>query len=58
MSTSLLEFMYFAYGSPTMRLPGPTVRISSADFASRIHAFGFDAATWLNRDHSSLIRTR
>ena len=39
-STSLLEFMYFGYGSPIMRLPGPGVRISSADFGSWIHAYG------------------
>ena len=40
MSTSLLEFMYFGTGSPTIRLRGVGVRISSADFASRIHAYG------------------
>ena len=55
MSTSLFEFMYFGYGKPTIRLFGAGVRISSAVFASRIHAFGLAAATSLNRDHSSLI---
>ncbi len=37
-STSLLEFMYLGYGSPIMRLDGPGVRISAADFGSWIHA--------------------
>ena len=55
MSTSLFEFMYFGYGKPTIRLLGVTVRISSGDFASRIHAFGLPAATSLKRDHSSLM---
>jgi hypothetical protein len=38
-------------------LPGPAVRISSAVFASRIHAFGLRAATSLKPAHSSLIAT-
>ncbi len=50
--------MYFVYGSPTMRLPALGVRISSADSAVRIHAFGLSAATALNRDHSSLMVAR
>ena len=41
-----------------MRFPGPGVRISSADFASWIQAYGFLAATAENRDQSSLTRTR
>ena len=57
MSTSLLEFMYFGYGKPIIRLAGDTVRISSADFGSRIHALGLAAATALNLAHSSLILT-
>ena len=44
-STSLLEFLYLGYGSPIMRLDGPGVRISTADFASWIHAYGLAAAT-------------
>ena len=38
-----------------MRLAGPGVRISSAVFASRIHAYGLAAATSLKRAHSSLM---
>ena len=40
------------------RLLADVVRISSALLASRIHAAGLSAATELNRDHSSLTRTR
>ena len=58
LSTSLLEFMYFGYGSPIMRFPGPGVRISSADFASWIQAYGFLRRPAENRDQSSLTRTR
>ena len=58
MSTSLLEFMYLRYGSPTRRFRSDVVRISSADLASRIHAAGFAAATSLKPAHSSLMATR
>ena len=40
MSTSLLEFINFGYGNPTIRLASVTVMISSAVFASWIHACG------------------
>ena len=57
MSTSLFEFMSFGYGVPIIRLLGDGVRISSADFASRTHAYGLAAATSLKRAHSSDVRT-
>ena len=55
MSTSLLEFMHFVYGSPTMRFVGDGVRMSTADLACRDHAFGLAAATSLKCDHISLM---
>ena len=58
MSTSLLEFMYLVYGRPTIRLCKDGVRISSAVRAVRDHAEGLSAATWLNRDHNSLMVLR
>ena len=57
MSTSLFEFMSFGYGVPIIRFDGDGVRISSALFASRTHAYGLPAATSLNRAHSSDMRT-
>ena len=53
-STSMLAHMRFGYGKHTMRLSGATVRISSAEYAVRDHAFGLPAATAENRAHSSL----
>src|SRR4051794_8772589 len=57
MSTSLLEFMYFGYGKPIIRLSGPGVRISSGVRLRCNQALGLPAATDEKRDHSSDTRT-
>ena len=49
-STALFEFIRFVYGNPIMRFSAVGVRISSAVYASWIHACGLAAATSLNRD--------
>ena len=55
MSTSLLEFIIFGYGKPTMRFFSVTVRISSAVCPFWSHAYWLVVATCANRDHSSLM---
>ena len=52
MSTWLFEFISFGYGNPIIRLSFVTVVISAGVRASRIHAFGLPAATWLRSDHN------
>ena len=49
----MIEIMYFVYGYPTMRFSGVAVMISSADRATRNHAFGFFAASSVNGANSS-----
>src|SRR5687768_16904421 len=51
-SVDRLEFMYFGYGKPIMRLSGVTVRISSEDRAFGVHACGLRAPTSENAAHS------
>src|SRR5262245_11430486 len=57
MSTSLLEFMYFGYGKPIIRLLGPGVRTSSGVSSRCTQAYGLWAATAENLAHISEIRT-
>ena len=57
-STKELAFIDFVYGSPTMRLLGEGVTISSAVIGVRTHACGFATATALKSAHSSPITAR
>ena len=57
MSTLLLAFINLVYGEAIMRLAGEGVRISSAECGVRSHANSLLAATWLKRDHSSLMKS-
>ena len=58
MSTREFEFISIGYGKLTGRFSGPGVRISSALLRSRIHAFGFPAATAEKPAQSSEMRRR
>ncbi len=50
----MFAHMRLGYGKHTARLSGLIVRISSGEYATRDHTFGFSAATAANRDHISL----